>query len=162
MSVAARPALSPAALAVGAVVLGAAAMLTPLADLAGRSTALPSILCSGAPDPSRPASITSVIQSRPLAGDPHKRMTTILVRYPPGGYTPAHVHGGDLTVYVVKGTVRSQHAGLPAADYHAGDVFYEPKGTTHVFIENTSSTEWAELIAVMIHDDGAALTTFLQ
>jgi quercetin dioxygenase-like cupin family protein len=149
-------------LVTGAII--AAALIPPALDLAGHraaSPALPLILCSGAPDPSRPASQTTVLQSEPLAGDPNRRMTTILVRYPPGGYTPAHVHGGDLTVYVVKGEVRSEHAGLPPGDFRAGQVFYEPQGTTHVFIENKSATEWAELIAVMVHDDGAPLTTFL-
>ena len=122
---------------------------------------LPKILCS-TPDAGavRPSPVVRVLQSEPLAGMPGKRMTTQLVRLPPGAYSPSHVHGGDLTAYIVKGSVRSQHAGLPPGDFHAGQVFYEPLGTAHVFLENPSSDEWAEIIAVMVHDEGAPLTTF--
>ncbi|MBV8744574.1 MAG: hypothetical protein JO134_05975, partial [Xanthobacteraceae bacterium] len=70
--------------------------------------------------------------------------------------------GGDLTVYILKGTVRSEHAGLPPAAFHAGEIFYEPYRTTHVFLENLSSIESADLLAVMVHDQGAPLTTFLD
>jgi len=145
--------------------LAAAAMLASLAAQPAKRAApdLGSfIVCTGAPDPSRPASQVTVLQTRPLTGQPGKRMVTIRVRYPPGGYTPRHVHGGDLTVIVAKGTVRSQHAGLLPAEYHAGDAFHEPRGTTHVFIENPSATDWAEIVGVMVLDDGAALTTFLD
>jgi quercetin dioxygenase-like cupin family protein len=80
---------------------------------------------------------------------------------PPQAFTPSHVHGGDVTAVVLKGTVRSEHAGLAAADYQAGETFHEPVGTTHVFIENTSTTEPAEIMAITVHDEGAPLTTFL-
>ena len=75
---------------------------------------------------------------------------------------PRHVHGGDLTVYVLKGSVRSEHAGLPLSEFHAGQIFYEPQGSVHVFIDNPSATDEAELLAVMVIDDGVALTTFLD
>lgn len=89
-------------------------------------------------------------------------MTTQLVHLPPRAFTPRHVHGGDVTAYVLNGTVKSQHAGLPAADFHVGEMFYEPYGTTHVFIENPSATESADVLAIMVHDKGAPLTTFLD
>ena len=72
------------------------------------------------------------------------------------------MHGGDLTAYVLKGVVRSEHAGLPAADFREGDMFYEPYGTTHVFIENPSATDSADVLAIMVHEEGAPLTTFLD
>jgi quercetin dioxygenase-like cupin family protein len=102
------------------------------------------------------------LQSEPLAAAPGKWVTTQLVHLPPSAFSPRHVHGGDVTAYVLKGTVRSEHAGLPAAAYKAGDMFYEPYGTTHVFIENLSSTESADVLAIMVHDKGAPLTTFLD
>ena len=43
-----------------------------------------------------------------------------------------------------------------------GMLFYEPYGTTHVFIENLNSTEDADVLAIMVHDEGAPLTTFLD
>ena len=88
---------------------------------------LPLILCSTSDAPQSDASVTT-LQSEPTTGLPNKRITTQLVRYPPGAATPRHVHGGDLTVYVLKSAVRSEHAGLPLAEYHAGQMFYEPRG----------------------------------
>jgi len=151
------PAVPPLALSVlGAV----AAMLAFAAELPGRG-ALPLILCSTPEAPQPGASVTTV-QSEPLVGMPNKRITTQLVRFPPGAAAPRHVHGGDLSVYVLKGSVRSEHAGMPIAEFHAGQMFYEPQGTVHVFIENPSATETAELLAVMVHEEGAELTTFLD
>jgi quercetin dioxygenase-like cupin family protein len=123
------------------------------------------ILCStptAAATGPRPRPAVKTLRSEPLTGTRGKYVTTQLVHLPPGAFSPRHVHGGDLTAYVLKGTVRSEHAGLSAADYHAGDLFYEPYGTTHVFIENPSSTEDAEVLATMVHDEGAPLTTFLD
>ena len=58
------------------------------------------------------------------------------------------MHGGDVTAYILSGTVRSEHAGVAAADYRAGDMFYEPYGTTHLFLENPSPTEAADVLAI--------------
>ena len=151
-------------LALGFSAFCADAMLGPRAYLPRdgvRARSLPLILCS-TPEAPRSGATVTTLQSETLAGMPNKRMTTQLVRFPPGTASPRHVHGGDLTVYVLKGTVRSEHAGLPLAAYGAGQMFHEPQGTVHAFIENPSATEWVELLAVMVHDEGAALTTFLD
>lgn len=125
---------------------------------------LPWIVCSNADSGASPRSrpVVEILQSEPLAAAPGKWVTTQLVHLPPSAFSPRHVHGGDVTAYVLRGTVRSEHGGLPAAAYHAGDMFYEPYGTTHVFIENLSSTESADVLAIMVHDKGAPLTTFLD
>jgi quercetin dioxygenase-like cupin family protein len=129
------------------------------------ATGLPWIFCStpsGSAAGLRPRPVVKTLRSEPLAGTRGKYVTTQLVHLPPAAFSPRHVHGGDLTAYVLRGTVRSEHAGLFAADYHSGDVFYEPYGTTHVFIENLNSTEDADVLAIMVHDEGAPLTTFLD
>ena len=41
-------------------------------------------------------------------------------------------------------------------------MFYEPYETTHVFFENPSSTEAADVLAITVHEEGAPLTTFLD
>ena len=125
---------------------------------------LPNILCSTAnPTPAaRPKSIVTLLQSKPLAGSPGKWVSTVLVKYPPLGFTARHVHGGDVTVFVLRGVVRSEHANLPPDNYKMGSTFFEPFGTTHVFIENPSATEDAEILAVIIHDKDAPLTTYLD
>jgi quercetin dioxygenase-like cupin family protein len=143
----------------------AAAALWPVVKPGNEAaTALPWILCSSTNSEAsaRPRPVVETLRSEPLATAPGKYVTAQLVHLPPSAFSPRHVHGGDVTVYVLKGTVRSEHAGLPAADFHAGDIFYEPYGTTHVFIENLSSTESADALAITVHDKGAPLTTFLD
>jgi quercetin dioxygenase-like cupin family protein len=128
------------------------------------TTGLPWILCSTSSEAAtpRPRPAVKTPRSEPLTGVRGKYVTTQLVHLPPSAFSPRHVHGGDLTAYVLRGTVRSEHAGLAPANYRAGEMFYEPYGTTHVFIENPSSTEAADVLAVMVHDEGAPLTTFLD
>ncbi len=125
---------------------------------------LPWIVCSNSASQAsaRPRPVVETLQSEPLAAAPGKYVTTQLVHLPPLAFSPSHVHGGDVTAYVLKGTVRSEHANLPAADFQAGEMFYEPYGTTHVSIENLSATESADVLAIMVHDEGAPLTTFLD
>jgi quercetin dioxygenase-like cupin family protein len=133
----------------------------PATEAAG---ALPWILCSSSGEAAapRPRSVVKTLRSEPLVTARGKYVTTQLVHMPPLALSPRHVHGGDVTAYVLRGTVRSEHAGLPAAEFHAGDMFYEPYGTTHVFFENPSPTEGADVLAITVHEDGAPLTTFLD
>jgi quercetin dioxygenase-like cupin family protein len=129
------------------------------------SMTLPWIVCStvgGEAATPRPRSIVTTLQSEPSVAARGKYVTVQLVHMPPMALSPPHVHGGDVTAYVIKGTVRSEHAGLAAADYHAGETFYEPFGTTHVFFENPSPNEGADVLAITVHDKGALLTTFLD
>ena len=145
--------------------LAAATALWPIVERGTEAAlTLPWIVCSNADSDAsaRPRPVVETLQSEPLAAAPGKYVTTQLVHLPPSAFSPRHVHGGDVTAYVLKGTVRSEHAGLPVAAYNAGDMFYEPYGTTHVFIENPSSTESADVLAIMVHDQGAPLTTFLD
>lgn len=142
-----------------------AALWLAAKPLSGPAAALPWILCStpsGEAAAPRPRSVVKVLRSEPLATARGKYVTTQLVHLPPLAFSPRHVHGGDVTAYVLNGVVRSEHAGLPAAAFQAGEMFYEPYGTTHVFLENPSSTEAADVLAVTVHDEGAPLTTFLD
>jgi len=147
-----------------ALSLGAAAALWLAAKpITEAASTLPWILCSTSnSQPARPRSVVKTLRSEPLVTAAGKYVTMQLVHMPPMAFSPRHVHGGDVTAYVLKGTVRSEHAGLPAAAYHEGDVFHEPYGTTHVFFENPSATEGADVLAITVHDKGAPLTTFLD
>jgi quercetin dioxygenase-like cupin family protein len=134
----------------------------PIAEAAN---SLPWIVCSaagGEAATSRPRSVVTTLQSEPSVAARGKYVTVQFVHMPPMALSPPHVHGGDVTAYVIKGMVRSEHAGLPVADYHAGETFYEPFGTTHAFFENPSPTEGADVLAITVHDEGAPLTTFLD
>jgi quercetin dioxygenase-like cupin family protein len=126
---------------------------------------LPWIVCNAANGEAaapRPRTVVKTLRTEPLVTMPGKHITVQLVHLPPMALSPPHVHGGDVTAYVLNGTVRSEHGGLPVAAYHAGEMFHEPYGTTHVFFENPSATESADVLAITIHDEGATLTTFLD
>jgi quercetin dioxygenase-like cupin family protein len=108
----------------------------------------------------RPASSATIVAVSDL-GD-GKEMTTIHVKYPPYGFTPKHRHGGAVTAYVLKGTVRSHVSGQALADFKPGQTFFEPVGSIHLVSENPSQTEPAELLATIVHPKGATLTTFID
>jgi quercetin dioxygenase-like cupin family protein len=80
-------------------------------------------------------------------------LTTAIVEFPPGTYSPKHRHPGSVTAFVLKGIVRSQLAGGPIKIYKPGQTWFEPPGVLHLFAENTSGTEPAELLAIFVAND---------
>jgi quercetin dioxygenase-like cupin family protein len=115
------------------------------------------------------ASLMQAAGTRPTAHTissdalPHvagKGITTMVVEFPPGGFSPPHHHGGSVTVYVLDGTIRSQLEGGPAIVYTEGQTFFEPPGIVHLLAENVSATEPARILAVFVADQGATLTTY--
>lgn len=103
------------------------------------------------------------VVSQALPDIPGKHLTAVLVNYGPGGKTAAHRHAGDVFAFVVSGTIRSRNSATgPVKDYHAGEAFFEPAGSTHLVSANGSATEPARLLAVFVADDNAQLTTFAK
>jgi quercetin dioxygenase-like cupin family protein len=80
-------------------------------------------------------------------------LTTAIVEFPPGAYSPKHRHPESVTAFVLKGIVRSQLAGGPIGTYKLGGTWFEPPGVLHLFAENASDTEPAELLAIFVADD---------
>jgi quercetin dioxygenase-like cupin family protein len=80
-------------------------------------------------------------------------LTTAIVAFPPGAYSPAHRHPGSVTAVVLKGTLRSQLAGGLVGTYKPGETWFEPPGALHLLAENASGTEAAELLAIFVADD---------
>jgi quercetin dioxygenase-like cupin family protein len=101
----------------------------------------------------RPGTTVKPLSCERLPNVPGKSITTALVEFPPNAYTPRHRHPGSVTAFVLKGTLRSQLEGSPAGTYTAGQTWFEPPGTVHLFAENASVTEPAELLAIFIADD---------
>jgi len=101
----------------------------------------------------RPATQVTRLSCEPLAEMPGKVVTTLRVDFPPHGFTPAHRHPGAVTAIVVRGQVRSQMQGLPAQTYGPGESWFEPSRELHLFAENPSATEPAQLLAVIVSDD---------
>lgn len=101
----------------------------------------------------RPATIVKPLSCQPLPNVPGKNLTTVSVEFPPLAYSPAHRHPGSVTAVVVEGTIRSQLGGSPAQDYQAGQTFFEPPGTLHVFAENPDPVRTAKLLAFFVTDE---------
>ena len=103
-----------------------------------------------------------IVTSHALPDLPGKRVTVVRVTYGPGGFTPPHRHAGTVTAYITKGQIRSQLKGGPVEIFDVGQSFFEPPGAIHMVSANASNTEWAELIAVFVADEGAQLTTLIE
>jgi quercetin dioxygenase-like cupin family protein len=101
----------------------------------------------------RPATVTKPLSCEKLADIPGKAVTTAVVTFPPNAYSPAHRHPGSVTAYVLKGSIRSQVSGGAAVTYHAGETWFEPTRALHLFAENASTTEPAELLAIFVADE---------
>jgi len=108
----------------------------------------------------RPRPVAQPVSSDALPHVQGKRITTMVVEFPPNGISPPHHHGGSVTVYVLSGVIRSQLEGQPAMVYRAGESFFEPPGAIHLLAENMSATEPARILAVFVADEGATLTTY--
>src|SRR5947207_12839317 len=102
------------------------------------------------------------VASYPLANAPGKRVTIVRVIYAPGGFTRPHYHAGTVTAYIVRGAIKSQLQGGPIETFTVGQTFFEPPGSVHMVSANASDTEDAELLAIIIADEGAQLTTCLS
>lgn len=104
------------------------------------------------------------IFAQKLANIPGKSLTAEVVDYAPGGASPAHhhAHSAEIFAYVVSGAVRSKVNDGAEQTYKAGQFWYEPPGAAHGVSANASATEPARILAVIVADDGAKLTTYDQ
>ena len=109
----------------------------------------------------RPTTIVKQPSCEKLTNVPGHSITTALVGFPPNAYTPRHRHPGSVTAFVIKGTLRSQLEGGRAGTFGKGQTWFEPPGAAHLFAQNASATEPAELLAIFVGEDGCGpLTIF--
>src|SRR5258708_17194659 len=102
------------------------------------------------------------VASYPLPNVPGKRVHIARVIYGPGRFTRPHYHAGTVTAYIVRGAIKSQLEGGPLETFTVGQTFFEPPRSVHMVSANASATEEAELLAIIVADEGAQLTTFLD
>jgi quercetin dioxygenase-like cupin family protein len=109
-----------------------------------------------------PRSQANKIFEQAMPNVPGKSLTAVIVDYPPGGASPPHHHAasGFIFAYVLSGTVRSQLEGGPVEVYRTGESWWEPPAAHHVVSANASPTEPARLLAVIVANTGAQLTTY--
>src|SRR3954447_4439096 len=103
-----------------------------------------------------------IVASHAIPDMPGKRVMIVRVTYGPGGFPPPHRHRGTGTAYITKGQIKSKLNDGPVEIFDVGQSFFEPPGTIHYVSANASNTDWAELIAVFVADEGAQLTTLLE
>ena len=103
-------------------------------------------------DAGRPPTVIKPLSCERLADIPGKTVTTAIVTFPPNAHTPAHRHPGSVTAYVLKGAIRSQLSGGPAITYAPGETWFEPAGALHLYAENESANNTAEILAIFVTD----------
>ncbi|GIK97400.1 MAG: hypothetical protein BroJett029_16090 [Alphaproteobacteria bacterium] len=113
----------------------------------------------GEADAATGQSVTPVF-SAALPNLPGNSLTVVEVEYAPGGRSTSHRHAGSVFAYVIEGEIRSQLDDGAETIYRAGESFFEPPGTRHAVSENASDTAPARLLAVIVAETGAELTTF--
>jgi quercetin dioxygenase-like cupin family protein len=118
------------------------------------------ICAASASTSGRPVTTTTVVGSEPLAAEPNKRITSMIVDFPPNAFTPEHHHEADLYVHVLEGTIHSQLGGQKVETYTKRQSFFEPDGSVHLFAENASTSEPAKILAIFVHREGARLMVY--
>lgn len=91
---------------------------------------------------------------RTISNLPGKSLVAVEVTFAPGEVSAPHHHARSAFIYayVLSGTIRSQVAGQPARDYHAGESWFEDPGAHHVQARNMSASKPAKLLAVFVVD----------
>lgn len=154
----ARVRLSFVATAIVCAVIGAKALQANMDAI----SEFPLPICASDAASNSPGNKVEIVSSYAIPDMPGKKVTVVRVTYGPGGFTPPHRHGGTVTAYVTKGRIKSQLNDGPVEIFDVGQTFFEPMGTIHRVSANASNTDWAELIAVFVADEGAQLTTLLD
>jgi len=85
--------------------------------------------------------------------------TVVEVSYGPGESSAAHRHPGITIAYVLEGEIRSKVGDDPEKTYRVGEMFLETPGQLHAVSGNASSTKPAKLLAILLAEKGAQLTT---
>jgi quercetin dioxygenase-like cupin family protein len=86
-------------------------------------------------------------------------VTVSEVDMPPGRDGRAHHHPGFVLAYVLQGAIVTKISGQAETTYKAGQMFYEPPGSTHEVSRNASQTEPAKLLALILAKKGLPLVT---
>ena len=96
----------------------------------------------------------TLVYDQPLPNVPGKSMRGVLVKYEPGGNSPAHLHPKSAFIYatVLEGAIKSKVNDGPEVTYRVGESWSEFPGDRHAVSANASATEPARLLAVFVVD----------
>ena len=85
------------------------------------------------------------------------QVTVSEINEKPGDAGRAHQHPGFVLVYVLQGSVVTKISGQPERTYSAGEMFYEPPGSTHEVSRNASDSKPAKFLAFIFAKKGLPL-----
>ncbi len=86
------------------------------------------------------------------------QVTVSQIDMPPGRVGRPHRHPGFVLAYVLEGAIVTKISGQEQRTYQAGEMFYEPPGSTHEVSKNASDTQPAKLLALIFAKKGETLT----
>ncbi len=87
------------------------------------------------------------------------QVTVSEINVPPAQAGRAHRHPGFVLVYVLEGAMVTKISGQPETTYKAGQMFFEPPGSTHEVSRNASDSQPAKFLAFIFAKKGPPLTT---
>ncbi|HYL38344.1 MAG TPA: cupin domain-containing protein [Bryobacteraceae bacterium] len=112
---------------------------------------------SASAQPAQPAPVFQ--QDLPNLSLQDWQVTVSEIHDAPGQVGRPHRHPGFVLVYVLEGAVVAKISGQPERTYSAGQMFYEPPGSTHEVSRNASDTKPARFLAFIFAKKGLPLTT---
>ncbi len=77
-----------------------------------------------------------------------------IANFPPGSWSARHAHPGWEYNYILKGTLTFEVVGKAPFTLKAGEGMYNPRGNTHT-VRNASQTEPAQLVSILVKEEGA-------
>jgi quercetin dioxygenase-like cupin family protein len=86
-------------------------------------------------------------------------VTAIEVTYQPGQASAAHRHPGITLACVLEGEVVSKVGDGPEKNYKVGEMWMETPNQLHAVSRNASDSKPARLLAILMAEKGAQLTT---
>lgn len=86
-------------------------------------------------------------------------VTAVEVKYAPGQASGAHRHPGLTFAFVLEGEVVSKVGDGPEKTYKTGEMWHETPNQLHAVSRNASDTNPARLLAILLAEKGAQLTT---
>jgi quercetin dioxygenase-like cupin family protein len=86
-------------------------------------------------------------------------VTAVEVKYAPGQASGPHRHPGITIAHVLEGEVVSKVGDGPEKTYKAGEMWLETPNQLHAVSRNASDTNPARLLAILLAEKGAQLTT---
>jgi quercetin dioxygenase-like cupin family protein len=108
-------------------------------------------------DDAKPQPERKVLERHDQSGVPGKEVVIGTAKLPTGTAIGFHEHPGDEAGYVIQGTVIWKVRGQPDKTLHAGDSFFNPRGSVHSVVSADSGDSL--VISTWIVDKGKPMAT---